>query len=75
MSAPDPVVDRMRDDFRTVVRDRQARGEWTADDKTEIEALIRQAIAGRNDDAGLLQCWADWLATEAVAIRGRKVAL
>lgn len=58
-------LDSLRAAFRAVARDRRASGSWTADDKTEIEALIRQAIAGRADDEGLLKCWHDWIHAEA----------
>ncbi len=62
----DPV-DQLREDFRTVVADRKRCGLWSGADEAEIGALIKAAVEGT--DAGLLECWARWLATEAEEIR------
>ncbi len=64
----DPI-DTLRDDFRTVVAERKANGYWTDADEVEVGRLIKAAIDGRADDAGLLECWARWLASEAEEIR------
>ena len=62
-------IDRLREDFRTVVRDRKDNGYWTDSDEAEVTALIKAAVAGADRDAGRLQRWATWLAAEAEVIR------
>lgn len=62
-------IDRMREDFVEVVRDRRANGLWTADDETEIGNLIKAAVQGASGDMSLLECWQRWLAREAEEIR------
>lgn len=61
-------IDRLREDFREVVRDRKAKGQWTDDDEAEVGRLIKSIIDGRGE-VGLLECWAAWLSTEAEQIR------
>lgn len=62
-------IDALREDFRDVVRHRRENGLWTDSDEVEIRRLIKSAIAGRKDDASLLECWANWLHREAEVIR------
>ena len=65
----DDPIDRLRDDFRTVVAERKACGHWTDADEVDVGRLIKAAIDGRDQDAGLLECWARWLSGEAEVIR------
>lgn len=69
MADDDGMIDRMRDDFRTVVEDRKANGLWSRSDEIEVNNLIKEAIAGKERDHGLLECWSRWLAVEAEEIR------
>lgn len=65
-------MDRMREDYRVVVRHRRAKGLWTAADEAEAHELIREAVEGAGSDRGmreLLECWRAWLAQEAEIIR------
>lgn len=60
-------LDRMRADYVLVRRWWRDADGWTADELEEADRGVRAAVDG--EDAGLLACWAGWLAVEAEHIR------
>ncbi len=69
MTDIDDPIDRMREDFRTVVADRKRCGYWADGDEVEAGSLVKAAIDAKDADMGLVECWANWLAKEAEQIR------